>query len=337
MAAPDVPARQPARVQRGMRVTIDSDRIGVIGLGLMGKGMAECIHARGLPLIVHDIAEERCAPFRAKGVPVATSARDLADRAEIVISCLPSIAVSKAVSCGPGGIREGGAAKVYVETGTVGTAAMIEIGETLAAAGIATIDAPVSGGQANADKGTLSTIVAGPPEAVARVRHVIDAYARHVFVVADRPGPAQTAKLVNNMLSITGMIAAFEGMVMGAKAGLDPQTMLDIINVSTGRNSATLEKIPSRILTRKFGGHITTGVKDLGLYIEESEELEVPVWMATRALEVFRAAMDNGIEHETMRIIEYMEALAGGVEVKARTSSDAGAPPTPRATGGDDA
>lgn len=299
-----------------------NDRIGFVGLGLMGAGMASRVHEHGMPLIVYDISEERCAPFRLKGVAVAESAKDLADKAEIVVSCLPSVEVSREVACGPGGIGEGKAAKVYVETGTVGTAAIVEIGETLAKAGIAVIDGPVSGGQAGADKGTLSTILAGPPDAVARFRKVAESYSSHVFVVADRPGPAQTVKLVNNMLSITGMIAAFEGMVMGVKAGLDPQTMLDIINVSTGRNSATLEKIPSRILPRTFGGHITTGVKDLGLYICESEELGVPVWMATRALEVFRKAMDHGIERETMRIIQYMEALAGGVEVKGRTTGD---------------
>jgi 3-hydroxyisobutyrate dehydrogenase-like beta-hydroxyacid dehydrogenase len=305
-----------------MNVSNEAGRIGFLGLGLMGAGMASRVQARGLPLIVYDIAEERCAPFRAKGVSVAISPKDLADQAEIVISCLPSIEVSRKVSFGPGGVIEGGAVKIYVETGTVGTAAMIEIGEALAKAGIATIDGPVSGGQAGADKGTLSTILAGPPEAVSRFRPVAETYASHVFVVADRPGPAQTAKLVNNMLSITGMIAAFEGMVMGAKAGLDPQVMLDIINVSTGRNSATLEKIPSRILPRKFGGHIQTGVKDLGLYISESAELEVPVWMATRALEVFRETIDHGFDRETMRIIQYMEQLAGGVEVKAQTRQE---------------
>jgi 3-hydroxyisobutyrate dehydrogenase-like beta-hydroxyacid dehydrogenase len=309
-------------------VSTKTDRIGVLGLGLMGAGMAARIHAKGFPLTVCDIAEERCAPFRAKGVAVACSARELADAVDIVISCLPSVAVSRQVSCGPGGIIEGKAVSLYVETGTVGTAAMVEIGDTLAKAGIATIDGPVSGGQAGADQGSLSTILAGPADAVTRFRSIAEAYASHVFVVADHPGPAQTAKLVNNMLSITGMIAAFEGMVMGAKAGLDPQTMLDIINVSTGRNSATVEKIPARILTRKFGGHIDTGVKDLGLYISESAELDVPVWMATRALEVFRAAMENGIDHETMRIIQYMEALAGGVEVKARSATDAGSDPS---------
>lgn len=299
-------------------VSDSPDRVGFLGLGLMGAGMAARVHASGMPLIVYDLLEERCARFRAMGVDVAASARDLADRAEIVVSCLPSIDVSRQVSCGSGGVIEGRAVKVYVETGTVGTAAMIEIAEALSKVGIATIDGPVSGGQRGADMGTLSTILAGSPHTVARFRPVAEAYSSHVFVVSDRPGPAQTAKLVNNMLSITGMIAAFEGMVMGAKAGLDPQTMLDIINVSTGRNSATLEKIPQRILPRKFGGHVSTGVKDLGLYISESEELEVPVWMATRALEVFREAIGHGFDKETMRIIQYMEALAGGIEVKGR-------------------
>ena len=147
-------------------MSTDRDRIGVLGLGLMGAGMATRIHAQGWPLVVYDIAEERCAPLRTKGAVVASSAKDLADQADIVISCLPSIEVSKKVSCGPGGIVEGRAVGIYVETGTVGTAAMIEIGDTLARAGIATIDGPVSGGQGGADAGTLSTILAGPPDAI---------------------------------------------------------------------------------------------------------------------------------------------------------------------------
>ena len=109
-----------------------ADRIGFLGLGLMGAGMAARVHASGFPLVVYDISEERCAPFRAKGV----RRRRLAPRisrttAEIVVSCLPSIEVSRQVSCGAGGVIEGEAVKIYVETGTIGTAAMAEIAETL--------------------------------------------------------------------------------------------------------------------------------------------------------------------------------------------------------------
>src|SRR5690606_12289622 len=131
---------------------------------------------------------------------------------------------------------------------------------------------------------------------IARYRPVAESYCRHLFVVAGQPGPAQTAKIINNMLSMTGLIAALEGMVLGAKAGLDPQQLLDIVNVSTGRNSATLEKIPQRVLPRTFGGHIETGVKDLSLYVAESQALGTPVWMAAEALGVFRQAIEAGYD-----------------------------------------
>lgn len=294
------------------------ERIGFIGLGMMGAGMAECIRRAGFPLIVHDISEERCAPFRAAGVEIASSAKDLADKASIVISCLPTIEIAQDVACGAGGLIEGEAIQIYVETGTVGTAAIRDIADRLMERGIATIDGPISGGQAGAQKGTLSTILAGADDAIARFKPVAEAYSSHLFVVADHPGPAQTAKIINNMLSMTGLIAALEGMVLGAKAGLDPKQLLDIINVSTGRNSATLEKIPQRVLPRTFGGHIETGVKDLSLYIEESQELQTPIWMAKEALGVFREAIENGYDRELLRVIEYMEALAGGVQVKQR-------------------
>jgi len=292
--------------------------IGFIGLGMMGAGMADCIRRSGFPLIVHDISKERCTQFRADGIEIASSAKDLADRATIVISCLPTIETSREVAYGERGLIEGEAIQIYVETGTVGTAAIRDIAHRLMEQGIATIDGPISGGQAGAQKGTLSTILAGADDAIARFKPVAEAYSSHLFVVADRPGPAQTAKIINNMLSMTGLIAALEGMVLGAKAGLNPEQLLDIINVSTGRNSATLEKIPQRVLPRTFGGHIETGVKDLSLYIEESQQLETPIWMAKEALGVFRQAIENGYDRELLRVIEYMEVLAGGIKVEQR-------------------
>src|SRR5690606_22407909 len=210
--------------------------------GIMGAGMAECIRRAGFPLIVHDISDERCAPFRSAGVEIASSAKDLADRATIIIGCLPTVEIAREVACGPGGLAEGSAIRIYVESGTVGTAAIREIAGQLLQRGISTIDGPISGGQEGARQGTLTTILAGADDSIARFRPVAESYCRHLFVVAGQPGPAQTAKIINNMLSMTGLIAALEGMVLGAKAGLDPQQLLDIVNVSTGRNSATLEK-----------------------------------------------------------------------------------------------
>lgn len=295
-----------------------TDRVGFIGLGRMGGPMARRIHGAGFPIIVYDIVEPALEPFRALGVPIASSQLDLANNAEIVIACLPSPEVSVATALGDGGIAKGSAIEVYMETSTLGPDYMGQIAEGLAPTGIACLDAPISGGIPGATSGTLSVVTAGDPAAFARVRPIIAAYARHIFHVADKPGPAQMAKLINNMLSTSGTIAAFEGMVVGAKAGLDVEELLAFINVSTGRNVATMQKIPDNIFTRKFGGKVQTGLKDVGLFLKQCEHLGIEPFIAPRVQEVFHQAIAKGYDKETMRLIEFMEERAGGVIVKGK-------------------
>ncbi|MGV6875643.1 NAD(P)-dependent oxidoreductase [Pseudochelatococcus sp. B33] len=298
------------------------DRIGFIGLGRMGKPMALRIHEAGFPLVVYDVAEAALDAFRAKGIPVAASPKEVADRAEIVFACIPSPEASLAVAFDDDGVIGGSAIAVYLECSTIGPDYMTQIADGFSPTGIAFLDAPISGGIPGAEAGTLSVVAAGDRFALDRARPAMETYARHIFHVADRPGPAQIAKLINNMLSTTGTIAAFEGMVMGAKAGLDVEALLDFINVSTGRNVATMQKIPENILTRKFGGKIQTGVKDLALFTGQAEKLGIRPYIAPRLQEVYRDAIAAGYDKETMRIIEFLEARAGdGVIVKGKNSA----------------
>ena len=298
---------------------VATDRVGFIGLGRMGGPMARHIHAAGFPITVYDIIEPALESFRALAVPVASSPLDVANKAEIVIACLPSPEVSIEVALGEGGITKGSAIQVYMETSTLGPDYMGEIAAGLARTHITCLDAPISGGIPGATNGTLSVVSAGDPAAAARVRPIISAYARHIFHVADKPGPAQTAKLINNMVSTSDTIAAFEAMVVGAKAGLDVEELLAFINVSTGRNVATMQKIPDNIFTRKFGGKVQTGLKDVGLFLTQCEHLGYAPFIAPRVQEVFLQAIAKGYDKETMRLIEFMEERAGGVIVKGKS------------------
>ena len=295
------------------------DRVGFIGLGRMGGPMARRIHGAGFPITVYDVVETALEPFRALGVPIASSPLDVANKAEIVIACLPSPEVSIEVALGESGIAKGSAIEVYIESSTLGPDYMGQIAEGLASTRITCLDAPISGGIPGATAGTLSVVSAGDPVAIARVRPIIASYARHVFHVADKPGPAQIAKLINNMLSTSGTIAAFEGMVVGAKAGLDVEELLAFINVSTGRNVATMQKIPDKIFTRQFGGKIQTGLKDVGLFLKQCKHLGIEPFIAPRVQEVFLQAIAKGYDKETMRLIEFMEERAGGVIVKGKS------------------
>jgi 3-hydroxyisobutyrate dehydrogenase-like beta-hydroxyacid dehydrogenase len=299
-----------------------ADRIGFIGLGRMGKPMATRIHEAGFALTVFDVVDQAMDTFRERGVKAASSPREVADKAEIIFACIPSPDASLAVAFGEDGIAKGSAVEVYLECSTIGPDYMAKIADGLSKTRIAFLDAPISGGIPGAEQGTLSVVTAGDAAALERARPAMSAYARHIFHVAGKPGPAQIAKLINNMLSTTGTIAAFEGMVFGAKAGLDVEALLDFINVSTGRNVATMQKIPANILTRKFGGKIDTGVKDLGLFMQQAEKFGIQPYIAPRVQEVFRDAIAGGYDKETMRIIEFLESRAGeGVIVKSKSKA----------------
>ena len=296
-----------------------TDRIGFIGVGNIGFPMAQRIHDAGFALTVYDIDSMATAPFRDRNVRVAESPREVADHAEIVYTCVNSREASTAVALGETGIVHGSAVQVYVDTSTIGSVAVGKLADGLASRGLDFLDAPISGGAAGARKGTLSTMISGPAKGLERARASMSAFAKHIFHVGEKNGQAQIAKLINNMLSSSAKIATFEGMVMGVKAGIDAQLLIDILNVSTGRNSATLDKFPQTILPRKFRpkGSMAIGLKDAELFIEEAKALQVPTWIGPRVLEMYQEAAAAGYKNiDSMRMIEYVEKLAGGVVVK---------------------
>ncbi len=151
----------------------------------------------------------------------------------------------------------------------------------LAQRDITLIDCPISGGPKGARAGTLSVITAGPVAAIDEIRPLLQRIGRNVFAVGELPGQAQLMKLVNNLISAANMATAFEALVLGAKGGLDPDLMVNVINASTGRNSATLDKVPKAVLpgTFDYGAKLSTMVKDIALGLKEAEALGVPMWV----------------------------------------------------------
>jgi 3-hydroxyisobutyrate dehydrogenase-like beta-hydroxyacid dehydrogenase len=286
---------------------------GFIGLGNMGRPMAEQILRSGLKLTVLDTDAQVLASFRGTAT-IASSPGEVADGAEVVFACLPSPSVSLDVALGSSGAMTGKAVKVYVETSTLGTETMRKLEQGLEARKIALLDCPISGGPPAARTGTLSAVASGPSDAFSQAEPAIRAFAKNIFRVGDRPGQAQIAKLINNLMSSVGRVAAFEGAVMGEKAGLDLKMLIDFINVSTGRNSTTLDKFPAAVLPRtyKYGGHLSTGLKDAELIVKEAAKLEAPLFVMPKVLELFREAAAAGYEHrDSLRVIEYVEKLAG--------------------------
>jgi 3-hydroxyisobutyrate dehydrogenase-like beta-hydroxyacid dehydrogenase len=285
-----------------------SERIGFIGVGKMGGGMASRLLKAGFTVSIYDVDPAATASLRAAGADVAASPKEVADAAAIVFACLPAPKISEHVAVEVAG---GKAVKVYVETSTIGTDTMKAVRSTLASSGIALVDAPISGGPQAAAAGTLSTIISGAAADFDRIRPAVETFAKHVFFLGGEPGQAQIAKLINNMMSMAGRAVAIEGMIMGMRVGIDPKLLAGFINVSTGRNLATLDDFPTRLLhVFETGGKKSIGVKDVELYLKEAERLDAPVWATPRVLDLFLEGQAYGVEpQDTLRLTEWVERL----------------------------
>ncbi len=295
--------------------------IGFIGVGVMGGPMARRLIERGHSLIVHDARDSAVQPLVKLGARAGRSPREVADRASIVLLSLPNPQVVREVALGDKGVIHGRAVKTLVDLCTNGSKFEKELAQALSARKIETVDAPVSGGASGAAKGTLAVMAAGNPRAIASARDLLEIFGK-VFVVGRQPGQAQTMKLLNNLLSTTALAISSEAFVAGAKAGLDADMMVEVINAGSGRNSATQEKIPRSVLSRTFdfGFPIAGACKDVGLAIDECEALGVPMWVgsAVRSLWQYAYAQGGG-ERDMTALITYIEAWAG-VQVRGKAS-----------------
>lgn len=274
------------------------------------------VHA-GFDLTVYDPSERAAAALVAEGAKAADSPASAASGKDVVIACLPNQEVSRAVALGPDGIRNASPIGVYIEMSTIGSSLVEEISSALSQRGIGFLDAPVSGGPRGANAGTLTTMVAGSDADFAASESVLRAIAGNVFRVGSRPGQGQVAKLCNNMISATAMAVAFEAITMGVKAGIDADTLVDLINVSTGRTGATQDKFPASILPRTFdyGGKLATMYKDVMLCLEEYRGRGVPHHVSSSAAQLWFQGMAEGRgDDDYTSLIKVVEKWAG-VEV----------------------
>jgi 3-hydroxyisobutyrate dehydrogenase-like beta-hydroxyacid dehydrogenase len=262
--------------------------LGFIGVGKMGAPMATRFLDAGYPVCVCDPQPDAVARMRARGATSADSPAGVASAAETVFMCLPKPEVVRSVALGDRGLIHGSSIRTLIDLGTTGPAMERSIAADVASRGMALVDSPVTGGIAGAAAGTLAVIVACSRKTLAEVEPILANLGR-VYYTGETPGLAQTAKLVNNLLSAVALAASAEAMAMGVKAGLDPRVLLDIINAGSGRNSATQDKFPRAILTGTFDFGMSTELfcKDVRLCVDEAESLGVPMVMGSAARQMF--------------------------------------------------
>lgn len=292
--------------------------IGFIGIGAMGKPMAINICKADLPLLVSDPNETATGILAQQGAEVAANARAVADRSPVVHACLPSVGIAEAVAAEA---AEGSAIKCFINHGTTGSAYSKATAEMLAAKGIQFLDAPISGGVAGAEAGTLAIMCSGSKEAFEAAKPGLEAMSGQLTYLGEAPGAAQTMKLCNNILFFCGLAATAETLTLGAKAGLDPEQMLEIMNKATGRNFSTEKVIGQFVLNRgfDFGGANYIIDKDLELWRQETEAYEVPSYVGNLVRTLFRQMMaEEGMEKDATRIALLMERMAGAEIPKTR-------------------
>ena len=290
---------------------------GFIGVGRMGSLMSARLLAAGHTVHVFDSAPAALTSIVTQGAVAAGSPADVANAADVVFLSLPTPDIVHAATLGPRGVVEGTRATRIVDFSTIGPRMAGIVAAGLAAHGKAYVDAPVSGGLAGARDGKLAVMVACARDVFDELETVLGTFGR-VFHLGEGAGQGQTMKLANNLLAAAALAVTSEAMVMGVKAGLDPKVMIDVINLGSGRNSASQDKFPRAILpgTFDFGFHTGLSYKDVRLCIDEAETLGVPmvVGAAVRELLAVTNAM-YGAESDFTSICRVLESWAG-VEVR---------------------
>jgi 3-hydroxyisobutyrate dehydrogenase-like beta-hydroxyacid dehydrogenase len=286
--------------------------VGFVGLGSMGSVLAQNLVQWGLPVVAHDAAGPGRSPA---GAAWAGSLAELARRADLVVLCLPDGSASGSVAREIAGAA-GRKVSHVVDTSTIGIDAAESIAAGLAAAGVAYLDSPVSGGVAGARARTLAVMYSGPDDVCAHAEPVLAGLSDKRWRVGDRAGLAQAMKLANNFLAALALSATSEAVAFGVSAGLDMRIMLDVLNESSGRNSATQDKFPRQVLpgTYRYGFSNTLMHKDQRLYLQAVAARGCPAEIArvNAALWERFAAGEPGADFT--RIYPFVRGTRGAVE-----------------------
>ena len=267
----------------------------------------------GVKLVVFDTQEAALAPLLAKGATRAASPAEVASQAECVLASLPTPPIVREAVLGASGVIQGTRVKCFVDLSTSGPAMAAALHAALAARGVSSLDAPVSGGVSGARSGKLSLMISGSRASFDDVEPVLKHFGK-LFYLGEKPGLGQTMKLANNLMSAAAIAITAEAMTMGVKAGLDPTVMLEVLNSSSGRNTATEDKFPRCVVTRKFDFGFATGLsfKDVRLCVEEAEALGVPMVVGSAVRQMLSITQNQfGANSDCTEIARTVEQWAG--------------------------
>jgi 3-hydroxyisobutyrate dehydrogenase-like beta-hydroxyacid dehydrogenase len=287
-------------------------RLGFLGLGRMGAPMAANLLKAGHALLVHDVSADAVAALVAQGATAAGSAAALGEQCDVVFTSLPTPAIVRDAVLGADGVCSRGKPAILCDLSTSGPQLAAELAAALP--DVACFDAPVSGGIKGAVEATISIMVGGPStEYEVNLRLLLEAIGKPTHM-GEAPGAGQTMKLVNNLLGAVAIGVTAEGMAFGIKQGLDPARMIEVLNKSTGINSATRDKWPKAVLPRTFdfGFAAALSLKDTRLLMDEADAAGVPLPLGRIVQDYLERTLEReGPDADFTAIAKVVEEAAG--------------------------
>ena len=295
-------------------------RIGFVGLGAMGGNMARRLAGLGFTVTGYDPSAANAKRSGDAGVKLVESPAAAADGADFVLSSVPDPAAIRQSYLGPDGVltrvRKG---MILIDLSTIDPATWREVAAAAAKHGVDCLDAPVSGGPADAGSGKLIFLIGGDASVLERARPVLDALGPAINHVGPL-GTGLIVKLVNNVMSVCNVVVAAEAMALGVKAGIEPQALFDMLSVSGGRSHHFLKRFPN-VLAGDFSPNFSIALsrKDLGLALDMAAQLGVPMPAAGAVKQVYEAARAAGLGGEDMAAVTKLYEGWTGIKVRRKT------------------
>ena len=289
-------------------------RVGIIGLGDMGLGMARNLIKGGFPLTGFDLRDDRLAELEEAGGTRAAGCREVGEASDSVFVMVLNGDQVKDVIFGEGGLAEGlKPGSTVIVSATIHPSEIKELVAPAAEKGLLLIDTPVSGGKSGAEDGALTMMTAAKTEVLEENREVLDSVSKAVFHVGEEIGQGQTVKAALQALIGTTFAAVFESLVLGASAGVKGETMFEVFG-SSGVSSPLFKGCSKLIMDRKFkdtGSQIATMYKDLGITMNMAKETGAAMFATAAAYELFRSGISLFPDEDNWSIVKLLEQIAG--------------------------
>jgi len=293
-------------------------KIGFIGLGVMGKNMAINLIKKGYKLKVSDLNKDAVNELKEMGAEEGQNAAEIAGGSDIIFTSLPNSQIVEGVVMGKGGILEGAKeGTIYIDLSSITPKTIQNIAKKASEKGVKVLDAPVSGGLAGAQKGTLTIMVGGDEETFNKALPVLNCIGTKVSHIGE-VGSGDTIKLVNNLLLGINMVAVSEALALGVKAGLKPEVMYDIISQSSGSSYALTAKYKNFIAKGNFVPGFSTDLqyKDLQLAVDTAKDLKMPLLLGNVAQQMYEVARAKGSGTEDISAVIKVYEELGNIVVR---------------------